>query len=160
MVSGLGIQRRWEVASRRLCPLSSYVYIIWSDIVLQFNVESHEMWSSSSLLLAASQSTECQQEAAGLKPVQVPGFHPVCDDRGFYKPQQCFHGSCWCVNPANGQEIPNTIRNGPANCGVSARSASGETRWLVMSSDFSGHHKSLIKSKNYLYCIYVSSLFM
>lgn len=155
MVSGSGIQRRWVVAGRRQCPLSSYFYIVWSDNLLQFKVRQ-EMWSNSSLLLAASRSTECQQEAAGLKQVQVPGYHPVCDDRGFYKPQQCFKGSCWCVNPANGQEIPNSIRNGPASCGAAVQSASGEMRWLVMSSDleyFNGHHKSPLKKEKNIYIV-------
>uniref|UniRef100_A0A3P9IBZ3 Thyroglobulin type-1 domain-containing protein n=1 Tax=Oryzias latipes TaxID=8090 RepID=A0A3P9IBZ3_ORYLA len=49
--------------------------------------------------------TACQQEAAGLKTVSVPGFRPSCDSRGQYMPQQCFKTLCWCVNPVNGEQI-------------------------------------------------------
>ncbi|KAG8000247.1 H-2 class II histocompatibility antigen gamma chain [Nibea albiflora] len=65
---------------------------------------------------APRQVTDCQLEAAGKKPVRVPGFHPSCDERGLYQPQQCFMTHCWCVNPANGQEIPGTIKNGQVSC--------------------------------------------
>lgn len=56
--------------------------------------------------LDPSTATECQLQAAGLKPLQVPYFRPACDERGLYKAKQCFQGHCWCVNPANGQETP------------------------------------------------------
>ncbi|XP_029031722.1 insulin-like growth factor-binding protein 2 isoform X2 [Betta splendens] len=61
-------------------------------------------------------STTCQLEASGLAPVPVPGFRPKCDERGRYRAEQCFMGSCWCVNPDNGQEIPGTLVNGRAQC--------------------------------------------
>lgn len=80
--------------------------------------------------VAAAPPTKCQQEAWGLKPVSVPGFRPSCDPRsGLYWPQQCFGETCWCVNPATGEEIPGSMfTSDPAKCGVgSARSvASGE----------------------------------
>ncbi|XP_013884867.1 CD74 molecule, major histocompatibility complex, class II invariant chain b [Austrofundulus limnaeus] len=60
--------------------------------------------------------TTCQQEFAGLKPVQVPGFRPRCDKKGLYERQQCFMRQCWCVNPADGQQIPGSLRQGPVNC--------------------------------------------
>ncbi|KAK5602847.1 hypothetical protein CRENBAI_023455 [Crenichthys baileyi] len=50
--------------------------------------------------------TQCQLEAVGMKPVPVPGFRPRCDKQGLYLPQQCFKGTCWCVNPVDGQQIP------------------------------------------------------
>ncbi|XP_034537436.1 CD74 molecule, major histocompatibility complex, class II invariant chain b [Notolabrus celidotus] len=65
-----------------------------------------------------TEGTECQQEAAGIKPVPVPGYRPICDERGLYQPQQCFMGKCWCVNPASGLQIPGSLKRGPANCGV------------------------------------------
>uniref|UniRef100_A0AAQ6ILG8 Thyroglobulin type-1 domain-containing protein n=1 Tax=Anabas testudineus TaxID=64144 RepID=A0AAQ6ILG8_ANATE len=51
------------------------------------------------------QLTDCQLEAAGVKPVQVPGFRPDCDERGLYRVKQCYMTQCWCVNPANGQQV-------------------------------------------------------
>ncbi|XP_044069341.1 insulin-like growth factor-binding protein 2 isoform X2 [Siniperca chuatsi] len=63
--------------------------------------------------------TECQLEAAGMKAPQVPGFRPVCDERGFYLTEQCYMKHCWCVNPANGQTIPGSLHNGPASCNTS-----------------------------------------
>uniref|UniRef100_A0A3B3XLR5 Thyroglobulin type-1 domain-containing protein n=1 Tax=Poecilia mexicana TaxID=48701 RepID=A0A3B3XLR5_9TELE len=50
--------------------------------------------------------TQCQLEAAGVNPGPIPGFQPRCDKLGRYEPQQCFQGQCWCVNPADGQPIP------------------------------------------------------
>ncbi|XP_035803171.1 CD74 molecule, major histocompatibility complex, class II invariant chain b [Amphiprion ocellaris] len=52
-----------------------------------------------------SHATDCQLEARGLKPVQVPGFRPACDMGGLYKTQQCFMGQCWCVDPVSGQQV-------------------------------------------------------
>ncbi|KAK5854268.1 hypothetical protein PBY51_015353 [Eleginops maclovinus] len=62
--------------------------------------------------------TKCQQEAAGVKPVVVPGFRPDCDERGLYRAQQCFLESCWCVDTATGQEIPGSLTKGMASCGA------------------------------------------
>nr|XP_040034800.1 uncharacterized protein LOC120820745 [Gasterosteus aculeatus aculeatus] len=61
-------------------------------------------------------ATDCQLEAAGRKPLQVPGFRPACDGRGLYRAQQCFLGSCWCVNPADGQQVP---ASSGGRCGAS-----------------------------------------
>lgn len=58
--------------------------------------------------LDPSHATDCQLEAAGQKPVQVPGFRPACDERGLYKTQQCFAMQCWCVDPVSGQQVPCT----------------------------------------------------
>uniref|UniRef100_A0A3B5M8Z1 Thyroglobulin type-1 domain-containing protein n=1 Tax=Xiphophorus couchianus TaxID=32473 RepID=A0A3B5M8Z1_9TELE len=67
-------------------------------------------------------TTQCQLEAAGVKPGPMPGFFPRCDKLGLYEPQQCFQGQCWCVSPADGQPIP-----GDKSC---IRSAfSGEMVW-------------------------------
>ncbi|XP_037553138.1 CD74 molecule, major histocompatibility complex, class II invariant chain b [Nematolebias whitei] len=74
----------------------------------------------------AAPLTTCQLEFAGLKPVQVPGFQPRCDKNGLYERQQCFMRQCWCVNPADGQQIPGTLRQGKVFCGAPA--VSGETR--------------------------------
>lgn len=63
------------------------------------------------------QATDCELEAAGVKPVAVPGYTPACDERGNYKAQQCMSRYCWCVNPENGLEVPGTMTEGPANCG-------------------------------------------
>lgn len=69
--------------------------------------------------LAASPPTECQLEARGSKPQRLPGFYPRCDPRGLYWPQQCFEGTCWCVNPATGEEIPGSMyTSDPDKCGV------------------------------------------
>ncbi|XP_030297717.1 CD74 molecule, major histocompatibility complex, class II invariant chain b [Sparus aurata] len=65
-----------------------------------------------------SKMTDCQLEAAGLKAVQVPGFRPTCDRRGLYQAQQCFGEHCWCVNPANGEMIPGSLKQGGARCTV------------------------------------------
>ncbi|XP_056291307.1 H-2 class II histocompatibility antigen gamma chain-like [Pseudoliparis swirei] len=65
------------------------------------------------------QDTVCQLEAAGMKPVQLPGFWPACDERGLYREQQCFVRHCWCVNPADGQPLPGSLTKGPAHCGAS-----------------------------------------
>lgn len=59
--------------------------------------------------------TSCQMEAAGIQPVQVPGFVPRCDERGLYKALQCFVRSCWCVDPVNGRKIPG------AKCGTAVQ---------------------------------------
>uniref|UniRef100_A0A3B4ZQU8 Thyroglobulin type-1 domain-containing protein n=1 Tax=Stegastes partitus TaxID=144197 RepID=A0A3B4ZQU8_9TELE len=56
--------------------------------------------------LDPSQATNCQLEALGLKPVQVPGFRPTCDERGLYKTRQCYMMQCWCVDPVSGQQVP------------------------------------------------------
>ncbi|MEQ2184639.1 hypothetical protein GOODEAATRI_010089 [Goodea atripinnis] len=71
---------------------------------------------------SATPLTQCQLEAAGMKPVPVPGFRPICDKQGVYLPQQCFKGMCWCVNPVDGQQIP-----GATDCSRSAYSGPGET---------------------------------
>ncbi|XP_048850805.1 testican-3-like [Brienomyrus brachyistius] len=47
---------------------------------------------------------------------KLPGFQPVCDEEGNYRPMQCWKGSCWCVD-SNGTEIPNSYRPGRAQCG-------------------------------------------
>ncbi|XP_070771916.1 CD74 molecule, major histocompatibility complex, class II invariant chain b isoform X2 [Enoplosus armatus] len=65
---------------------------------------------------APPQATQCQLEATGVKPLQVPGFRPRCDERGLYQAEQCYMGQCWCVNPVDGLEIPESTRNGPASC--------------------------------------------
>lgn len=79
---------------------------------------------------AAAPPTECQQEAWGLKPASVPGFRPRCDPHsGLYWPHQCFGETCWCVNPATGEEIPGSMYTyDPDKCGAgSARAVpSGE----------------------------------
>uniref|UniRef100_A0A673B756 Thyroglobulin type-1 domain-containing protein n=1 Tax=Sphaeramia orbicularis TaxID=375764 RepID=A0A673B756_9TELE len=62
------------------------------------------------------ESTMCQLEASGLKPVDVPGFRPVCDERGFYRTMQCWQQQCWCVDAVTGAEIPNTMASGPVQC--------------------------------------------
>nr|XP_020454299.1 uncharacterized protein LOC109959360 [Monopterus albus]XP_020454308.1 uncharacterized protein LOC109959360 [Monopterus albus]XP_020454316.1 uncharacterized protein LOC109959360 [Monopterus albus]XP_020454324.1 uncharacterized protein LOC109959360 [Monopterus albus]XP_020454331.1 uncharacterized protein LOC109959360 [Monopterus albus] len=62
------------------------------------------------------QGTKCQMEAAGVKPVQVPGFLPKCDERGLYRAQQCYMGQCWCADPVNGNQIPGSLGNGPGRC--------------------------------------------
>ncbi|KAK1904981.1 H-2 class II histocompatibility antigen gamma chain [Dissostichus eleginoides] len=64
------------------------------------------------------EATQCHLEAAGVKPVQVPGFHPDCDERGLYRAQQCFLDSCWCVDTATGQEISGSLTKGLASCGA------------------------------------------
>uniref|UniRef100_A0A8C3AXN4 Thyroglobulin type-1 domain-containing protein n=1 Tax=Cyclopterus lumpus TaxID=8103 RepID=A0A8C3AXN4_CYCLU len=68
------------------------------------------------------QATVCQLEAAGMKPVELPGFRPACDERGLYRVQQCFVGHCWCVNPADGQQL-GAPRKG-RHCGASLRTGS------------------------------------
>ncbi|KAM6923326.1 CD74 molecule, major histocompatibility complex, class II invariant chain b [Lycodopsis pacificus] len=70
------------------------------------------------------QATVCQLEAAGVKPMQVPDFRPVCDERGLYRAQQCFVHHCWCVNPADGQQLPGSLTKGHAHCGASVRAGS------------------------------------
>uniref|UniRef100_A0A3P9KTY9 Thyroglobulin type-1 domain-containing protein n=1 Tax=Oryzias latipes TaxID=8090 RepID=A0A3P9KTY9_ORYLA len=72
--------------------------------------------------------TACQQEAAGLKTVSVPGFRPSCDSRGQYMPQQCFKTLCWCVNPVNGEQIQGS--EGSNHC--STRVFSGSMMPLAM----------------------------
>ncbi|XP_026165644.1 CD74 molecule, major histocompatibility complex, class II invariant chain b [Mastacembelus armatus] len=79
-------------------------------------------------------TTDCQLEASGLKDVQVPGFRPVCDESGLYKAQQCYMGSCWCVNPANGVQIPGTLSNGQARCAVAVRTGV-RSKMLSLSDD-------------------------
>ncbi|TDH01478.1 hypothetical protein EPR50_G00180650 [Perca flavescens] len=64
------------------------------------------------------QATDCQLEKAGVKAVQVPGFRPVCDERGLYQAQQCFKHHCWCVNPVNGLQVDGSLRKGQASCGA------------------------------------------
>lgn len=68
--------------------------------------------------IAPEQPTDCQLEALGLKAVPVPGFRPTCDKRGLYQAQQCFLEQCWCVNPADGEMIPGSMRTGQASCRV------------------------------------------
>lgn len=84
----------------------------------------------SCLAVAAAPPTDCQQEAWGLKPVRIPDFRPRCDPTsGLYWPQQCIAETCWCVNPATGEEIPGSMYTyDPAKCGAGpARAvASGE----------------------------------
>nr|XP_046257939.1 CD74 molecule, major histocompatibility complex, class II invariant chain b [Scatophagus argus] len=80
---------------------------------------------------AARQATECQLEAAGVKAVQVPGFRPSCDERGFYKAQQCHMDHCWCVNPVNGIQVPGSLRSGPASCSTTVR-AGGMSKVLAL----------------------------
>ncbi|KAE8280845.1 hypothetical protein D5F01_LYC21411 [Larimichthys crocea] len=54
---------------------------------------------------APRQVTDCQLEAAGKKPVQVPGFRPSCDERGLYQPQQCFMTQ-WVCQPSQRKADP------------------------------------------------------
>ncbi|XP_041866476.1 insulin-like growth factor-binding protein 2 [Melanotaenia boesemani] len=65
---------------------------------------------------SADPLTPCQMETTGLKPVQVPGFYPMCDKQGLYKAQQCYIEHCWCVNPQTGDQIPGSVRKGPVSC--------------------------------------------
>ncbi|KAF3841895.1 hypothetical protein F7725_023846 [Dissostichus mawsoni] len=69
------------------------------------------------------EATQCHLEAAGVKPVEVPGFHPDCDERGLYRAQQCFLESCWCVDTATGQEISGSLTKGLASCGAPVSTA-------------------------------------
>ncbi|CAF97070.1 unnamed protein product [Tetraodon nigroviridis] len=69
---------------------------------------------------ANPQVTDCQLKASGMKSSGVPGFSPVCDERGFYQAEQCFMGQCWCVNPLSGDVIPGSMRNGQASCSTAA----------------------------------------
>ncbi|KAM8858460.1 uncharacterized protein AB9W97_019020 isoform 2-T2 [Spinachia spinachia] len=62
-------------------------------------------------------ATDCQLEEAGQKPLRVPGFRPACDERGLYRPEQCFAGHCWCVSPADGQVVTGSAKG----CGASVR---------------------------------------
>nr|XP_019944063.1 PREDICTED: uncharacterized protein LOC109630345 [Paralichthys olivaceus]XP_019944071.1 PREDICTED: uncharacterized protein LOC109630345 [Paralichthys olivaceus] len=62
------------------------------------------------------QATQCQLEAAGEKPVQVPGLRPDCDERGLYRLKQCLKHRCWCVNPANGEQIPGSLGKEDVTC--------------------------------------------
>lgn len=79
----------------------------------------------------APEKTVCQLEAAGSKPVSVPGFRPTCDSRGLYMAQQCYLRQCWCVNPLNGQAIPGTMSRGPVRCSAAGRAS----KMLVLSDD-------------------------
>lgn len=72
----------------------------------------------------ASPPTECQMESWGLKQPLGPGFRPRCDPSGLYWPQQCFQDTCWCVNPATGEQIPGSMyTTDPAKCGVGSARA-------------------------------------
>ncbi|XP_053188723.1 insulin-like growth factor-binding protein 2 [Scomber japonicus] len=82
---------------------------------------------------APMKGTDCQMEAAGIKPVQVPGFRPACDPRGLYQAQQCFMEHCWCVNPVTGEEVPRSLTRGPARCSRAASFAGGLSNMLTLS---------------------------
>lgn len=134
--------RRLPLESQKTLVCSLYIYCIHlctyiqcmneSFAFLQFSVRKG--WFNSPLLSPALlQSTDCQLQAAGVKALPVPGFRPACDERGLYLAQQCFMKQCWCVNPANGDQIPGSLRNGPTLCHTSV--ATGETRQLVTKYD-------------------------
>ncbi|TNM99518.1 hypothetical protein fugu_012551 [Takifugu bimaculatus] len=61
-------------------------------------------------------ATDCQLKALGLKSTGLPGFRPVCDERGLYQAEQCFKSQCWCVSPNDGQVISGSMRTGRASC--------------------------------------------
>uniref|UniRef100_A0A3B3Q6D2 Thyroglobulin type-1 domain-containing protein n=1 Tax=Paramormyrops kingsleyae TaxID=1676925 RepID=A0A3B3Q6D2_9TELE len=46
----------------------------------------------------------------------LPGFQPVCDEEGNYRPMQCWMDVCWCVD-SNGTEIADSRTTGRAQCG-------------------------------------------
>ncbi|KAM3606026.1 uncharacterized protein V6R79_009545 [Siganus canaliculatus] len=79
--------------------------------------------------------TDCQLEAEGQKPVELPGFRPRCDARGFYRPKQCYQGHCWCVNPATGLVIPGDS-NGDPFCGT--RVLAGSMNKMLSLDDIEG----------------------
>ncbi|XP_018550783.1 CD74 molecule, major histocompatibility complex, class II invariant chain b [Lates calcarifer] len=81
------------------------------------------------------QATNCQLEAAGRKPVQVPGFFPACDERGFYQAQQCYMRKCWCVDPVNGNQIPGSLTDGSARCGAAVRHGGISTMLTLADAD-------------------------
>lgn len=93
-----------------------YVHIMCVNHVYLNNCDLNILFNSPALLSEPIDATNCQLEAAGAKPVQVPGFLPKCDGRGLYQAQQCYMGMCWCVNPENGHQIPGSQTNGPARC--------------------------------------------
>ncbi|KAJ4949410.1 hypothetical protein JOQ06_020925 [Pogonophryne albipinna] len=76
--------------------------------------------------------TQCHLEAAGVKPVEIPDFHPDCDERGLYRAQQCFLESCWCVDTATGQEISGSLTKGLASCGAPVFTAGYRGRMMRM----------------------------
>jgi len=81
------------------------------------------------------QGTKCQLEAAGVKPVAVPGFHPACDRNGLYQAKQCYMSECWCVNPDSGEQIPGSLSSGMATkCDRPMRSG-GLSNMLTMHDD-------------------------
>nr|AAI10100.1 Iclp2 protein [Danio rerio] len=61
--------------------------------------------------------TQCQKEAAGEVKSLLPSFKPRCNENGDYLSQQCWEQTdfCWCVDK-NGVEIPDTLKEGPAQC--------------------------------------------
>lgn len=69
------------------------------------------------------QATQCQLEASGAKPAQVPGFRPQCDGRGLYQLQQCFMQACWCVNPATGEQLPGSLSEEEVTCSKAVHTA-------------------------------------
>ncbi|XP_071336247.1 CD74 molecule, major histocompatibility complex, class II invariant chain b [Trachinotus anak] len=76
------------------------------------------------------QGTICQMEASGMKPVQVPGFRPACDEAGLYRARQCYMGQCWCVDRVSGEQIPGSLSNGSAKC--AAVHTAGMSKMLKM----------------------------
>ncbi|KAK5908719.1 hypothetical protein CgunFtcFv8_016752 [Champsocephalus gunnari] len=78
------------------------------------------------------EATQCHLEAAGVKPVEIPGFQPNCDERGLYRAQQCFLESCWCVDTATGQEISGSLTKGLASCDAPVFTAGSRGRMMRM----------------------------
>ncbi|XP_029926535.1 CD74 molecule, major histocompatibility complex, class II invariant chain b isoform X2 [Myripristis murdjan] len=81
---------------------------------------------------ASQQDTECQLQAAGLKPMQLPSFRPACDEQGRFRAQQCWMDQCWCVDPATGTQITGSLRHGPVRCAAGIRPAAATGRLAKM----------------------------
>lgn len=86
-------------------------------------------WLSLCLPSANPQATDCQKKASGMIPSGFQGFYPICDQRGFYQPKQCFMSKCWCVNPLSGDVFLGSMSDENIKCSTAA--AAGKDASLI-----------------------------
>ncbi|ULT97951.1 hypothetical protein L3Y34_005648 [Caenorhabditis briggsae] len=59
----------------------------------------------------------CHKAKHGVDPHNVGVFLPRCDLEGFYKPEQCHDGHCWCVDRYGREFDQSRIQNTLPDCG-------------------------------------------
>ncbi|KAA0854726.1 hypothetical protein EYC92_26165 [Enterobacter hormaechei] len=106
-----------KFAMRSSAPMKMHLPMSSLALTLEEEPKEKKDSPSSSPKPEPSVLTQCQKEAAGEAKSLLPSFRPRCDENGNYLAQQCWDKTdyCWCVDK-NGVEIPDSLKEGPAQC--------------------------------------------